>query len=282
MNTLPIPLPPDFSVVVKKGDHVEKGDLLAKAQESSSQNSSSELIIDLVAVFNESANTVRKYLQKGPGDSIHDGDLIATRTRTLGLKSDSVVSHSNGTIVRFERDTGKLIIQSDKVTSPVTDASADILSPLAGNIKVCNNDSIVITPDEATDVPALKEASTASILPKVKAGEKGIGGKATGQLLVLSPDKGNTSILSSDLTKEAIGKILLLPDIEKEAVAKASAIGVAGILGTDLAADLFTYVESRKIDIPIISIEQDLGKKLMKSKNDITINGKDQTVTDES
>jgi len=118
-------------------------------------------------------------------------------------------------------------------------------------------------------------------IPKTKAGEKGIGGKATGPLLVLSPEKEGGSIKNTDITKDAIGKIVLLPDIDKEAVAKAAAIGVVGILGTDLSADLFTYVTDRKIDLPIISIDQAIGKKLMKSKRDITINGKDQTVTDE-
>lgn len=281
MTTLPVAIPPDYSLVVKKGDHVEMDAVLAKAPE---QEPSNELLIDLVAIFNAPANTVRKYLLKGPGDSVHEGEVIASHSYSLGLKKDEVQSHVSGTVVRFERDTGKLIIQTDEaVNADSRDSTSDILSPLAGTIKVCNNDAIVIDPDKEEEVSDVSEPAEEPVseLPKVKAGEKGINGKAKGLILVLSPETENGNISSNEITKETIGKILLLPDISKEAVAKASAIGVAGILGTDLSADLFKYVEDRKIDLPIISIDQTLGKKLMKSKKEITMNGKDQTVTDE-
>lgn len=279
MTTLPVSIPPGFSIVVKKGDHVEKDEVLAHAPES---GQSPDTMIDLVAIFNESANTVRKYLQKGPGDSVYDGEVIAVRSRSLGLKKDAIIAHVSGTVVRFERDTGKLTIKSNQLEEKASEVPpSDILSPLAGTIKVCNNDSITISPDGGEEEQAEEIKESVSHVPKIKAGEKGSGGSAKGPLLVLSPEKEGGIISSSDISKTTIGKILLLPDIEKEAVAKASAIGVAGILGTDLSSDLFTYIQNRKIDLPLISIDPALGKKLMKSKKEITINGKDQTVTDE-
>ncbi len=282
MTTLPVSVPEEYMIVVGKGDHVEQGEVLAKAPAPKS-SPVNELILDLVAIYNESPDSVRKYLKKAPGDSIHEGDIIASHSYSLGLKSDQVIAHVDGTIIRFERDSGKLIIQSDKaVGEELEDKKDDILSPLAGTIKVCNNDSIVLAPDKVIDAKEEEkhEEEPEPEIPKVKAGEKGIGGKATGPLLTLEPEKGNM-VQSGEITKETMGKILLLPDIEKEAIAKASAIGVLGILGTDLSNDIFSYVLDRKIDLPIISIDQTLGKKLVKTKKDITMNGKDQTVTNE-
>lgn len=271
MTTLPITIPEGFIVVVKKGDTIGKDDLLAKAPEGMLATSP-ETVIDLTAIFNEMPNTVRKYLLKGPGDRVENGEIIASRGRSFGLKKDQVVSHLSGTIVRFDRGEGRLIISRDdgdagEIVSP------DILSPLAGKIKVCNNDSIVIESESEEEIPQ-KSISPA----KIKAENEGIGGKVTGQVMTLVPSGSDDIITSSQITKDTIGKILLLPDIEKDAIAKASAIGVAGILGTDLSKDLFEYSKDRKIDIPLISIDQEEGKKLIKSKKAITIDGSTRTI----
>jgi len=255
MTSLPITIPEGFTVVVKKGDNVEKNDLLAKAPEGMTAPLP-ETIIDLTAVFNELPDTVRKYLLKGPGDRIEDGEIIASRGRSFGLKKDHVVSHMSGTIIRFERGEGRLIVTRDGSESEL--ASPDILSPIAGSIKVCNNDSIVLESDTDEDVPQENISQTQS---KVKAASEGTGGKVSGLVMTLAPSGSDAIISSSQITRDTIGKILLLPDIEKDAIAKAAAIGVAGILGTELSKDLFDYIKDRKIDIPLISIDQQEGKK---------------------
>lgn len=271
MTTLPVTIPEGFTIIVKKGDKVEKNDLLAKAPEGMAVPPP-ETIIDLTAVFNELPDTVRKYLLKGPGDRIEDGEIIASRGRSFGLKKDQVIAHVSGTITRFDRGEGRLIISRDDVAPSETE-SLDILSPLAGSIKVCNNDSIVIQPDSDEEVPV------ETIKPvKVKADGKGTGGKVTGPVMTLAPSGSDDIITSIQITRDTIGKILLLPDIEKDAIAKASAIGVAGILGTELSADLFDYVKERKIDIPLVSVDQAEGKKLVKSKKAVTINGSDRSI----
>jgi hypothetical protein len=271
MTTLPVTIPEGFNVVVKKGDKVAKNDLLAKAPEGMAAPSL-DTIIDLTAVFNELPDIVRKYLLKGPGDRIEDGEIIASRGRSFGLKKDQVISHLTGTIVRFDRGEGRLIISRDDVDSSEV-ASPDILSPIAGSIKVCNNDSIVIASDSDEDIP--QESISQA---KVKADKEGSGGKVTGTIMTLAPSGSDDSITSNQITRDTIGKILLLPDIEKDAIAKASAIGVAGILGTELSKDLFEYIKDRKIDIPLISIDQAEGKKLVKSKKAITINGSTRSI----
>lgn len=271
MSTLPVTIPEGFTIVVKKGDKVEKNDLLAKAPEGMAAPTP-ETIIDLTAVFNELPDTVRKYLLKGPGDRVEDGEIIASRGRSFGLKKDQVISHVSGTITRFDRGEGRLIISREDVLPPETE-SPDILSPLAGSIKVCNNDSIVIQPDSDEEVPLETPKPV-----KIKADSKGIGGRVTGSVMTLAPSGSDDIITSIQITRDTIGKILLLPDIEKDAVAKASAIGVAGIIGTELSEDLFDYVKERKIDIPLVSVDQAEGKKLVKSKKAVTINGSDHSI----
>ena len=81
-----------------------------------------------------------------------------------------------------------------------------------------------------------------------------------------SSRRGRTGSPGAQITKDAIGAILLLPDIDKEAVAKAAAIGTSGIIGTDIKEDLFAYLQSRKIDLPVISVAPETGKKIIRSK----------------
>jgi hypothetical protein len=274
MTSLPVSIPTGFSVVVKKGDKIEKGDTLAKSPEGSS-SAKAETTINLTAIFNDTPDTVRKFLLKGPGDHVSRDEVIAIRSRSMGLKRDRVISHMTGTITRFDRGEGILIIQRDDV-KPQEEEVEDILSPLAGTIKVCNNDSIVIEAD--VDEEEAEEEIKTPPFPKVKAENSGSGGKVTGTVMVLTPSGSDAVIMGTQITKDTIGKILLLPDIDKEAVAKASAIGVLGIIGTQLSKDLFDYVKERKIDIPLITIDQEEGKKLVKSKKAITINGRDRSI----
>jgi len=272
MTSLPVTIPEGFTIVVKKGNKVEKKDLLAKAPDGTSAKVS-EVVIDLTAIFNLSPSTVRKYLLKGPGDRIEAGDIIASRVRTLGIKKDQIVAHFSGTILRFDRGEGRLIISRDDIETLEVE-SLDILSPLAGSIRLCNNNLIVIETGDA-EKESLEVISPPS---KEKAEDIGVGGKVTGMVMALAPSGKGDIVGSSQITKETIGKVLLLPDIEKDAIAKAAAIGVAGILGTELSKDLFEYIKDRKIDIPLIAVDQEKGKKLVKSKKPITINGSYRTI----
>lgn len=269
MTSLPISIPQGFHVIVQQGDSVEVGQILAKLEDDppfdtqDTTSSEEERVIDLSEALGISAEDTRKFLKKGPGDSVSQGEIIAEKGSVLGLKKMQVISNVQGTVIRFERDTGKVVIRSVSSSMPQTISPRQtmIISPLAGTITVCNNNAIIL------------ESKSTSIL-----GSRGSGGTAKGEIVALSPKDNQKAVTSDQITKDLIRKIVLVPDVEKEAVAKAAAIGVAGFLGTELSSDLFAYVTSRKIDLPIIAIDQSIGKKLIKIKNDVIMHGQQKVI----
>lgn len=273
MTSLPISLPKGYKPIVKKGDLVKAGQTIATADQEIAPTIpppdeipvDNEIVIDLASAMDASGDAIRKYLSRGPGDSILKGDIIAKKPKTFGLKREEIVAAVSGTIVRYERDTGRLIIRTEgkeekNIASP-SSRPEEIISPLEGTVAVCNNDEIVIE-SESTDL----------------VGTKGRGGTASGKVLVVQPQEDESLVSGTQITKDAIGAILLLPDIDKEAVAKAAAIGVKGIIGTALSEDLFAYLQSRKIDLPVISVDPEIGKKIIRAKNDIVIHGQERTI----
>lgn len=268
MTSLPILLPPGYSPVVKKGDKVAAGQLLAKSTAdhqalSEDQQAGSEVVIDLTIALGSNASSVRKFLKKAPGDSVGKGEIIAEKSASMGLKKQVVLSEIAGTLIRFERDSGKLYIRTEDASHavPTIHEKSEILSPLAGVISLCNNDQIVIETES-----------------KAIVGTVGSGGTATGEIIVLSPEGDKVIISSSQITKDLIDKIVLLPDIAIEALVKADAIGVAGILGTEVSDKLIEYINSHKVGLPVIVIDATIGKKLLKIKNPVTLHGEEKSI----
>jgi len=268
MTSLPISLPTGYSPVVKKGDTVTSDQVLAVAEvkkkiTESSTPVASESVIDLSVALGSKPNALRKYLKKSPGDSISINDVLAEKSESLGLKKHRVVSNISGTVASFERDTGKLYVQSVDVTVPVPvgPEKSEILSPLAGKITVCNNDEIVI------------EAEGNALV-----GSIGSGPCVSAQIVVLVPQEGKSAISSTQITPESIDKIVLLPDVDTEALVKADAIGVLGVLGTEFSKQVIEYIETRKLGLAVIGIDPAIGKKLIKAKGSITIHGDQKTI----
>lgn len=268
MTSLPISLPTGYSPVVKKGDTVKSDQVLAVATvEKKKTNSTvpitSESVIDLSVALGSKPNALRKFLKKSPGDSISINDVIAEKSGTLGLKKQRVVSGINGTISSFERDTGKLYVQSADAlpTASLIPEKTEILSPLAGKITVCNNDEIVIETEG-----------------KALVGSIGSGPCVTAQIVVLVPTEGKSAIASTQITPESIDKIVLVPDIDTEALVKADAIGVLGVLGTDFSKQLIEHIQTRKLGLAVIGIDPAIGKKLLKVNGSITIHGDQKTI----
>lgn len=266
MTSLPITIPSGYSLLVKKGDFVKAGQVLAQKEEASSSfspvSSSQEIVIDLASVSNLSPSAVRKKLLKGPGDTVAVGEVLLTTGTAFGLKKEEIISEIDGTVSRFERDTGRLILrnnENDMAESEVSPQLQTIISPLVGTISLCNNDAIVIETESKTLM-----------------GSEGIGGTAKGKVVAINP-KGDI-VTSDEITKEYSGKVVILPDIQREALAKAAVLEVGGILGTALHEGVFGYISSRKIDLPVIAIDTTIGKKLMKEKNDVIIHGEQKTI----
>lgn len=274
MTSLPIHIPQGYTLLVKKHDKVEAGQVIARPDEAASVSSAlpevaeeeAEEIVDLMAIYQETADKVRKYLQKSPGDTVTPGDILAQKKGILGISSDTIVAQVQGTVLRYDREYGRLVIRLAEprrraVRQTVEAAPSEIISPLAGVVSVCHNDEIVIESES-----------------KALIGTRGVGGHAQGVLLVLLNDE-HEPVESTGIGKETHDKILLVHGMTRDALTKASVIGVAGVIGTAIVQEDLDYLVQRRIDLPVIDIDDDVVKKLTKLQGkQIAMDGSERTV----
>lgn len=253
MTSLPIQLPDGFSPIIKKGDTVKAGDTIAQ------KIPLSETVIDVPSVTDIPQHQVEKYLRKNPGEEIKKGDILLERKSLIGRMR--IYSQVQGKIVRFERDTGKLVISKD--IKPVSDETVErFASPLEGTVSLCDNGKIVIDTDKAFVV-----------------GIKGSGGRVQGELIVVDGQTADHPITPSQLDVRVIDKIILCESIAREPLLKAIGMGAAGVIATEIADADFADIHGKNIDTPLIMIEKDDFKKLLKyTGKKIFIDGEAQSV----
>jgi hypothetical protein len=276
MTSLPIHIPQGYILLVKKGDKVEAGQVVARQDEAALATTSepapetpdedTEEIIDLTGIYQEPADKVRNYLQKSPGDTVAPGDVLAEKKGMLGISRDAVVAQVQGTVLRYEREHGRLVIRlleprSKPTSTPDTSVPREIISPLAGVVGVCHNDQIVIESES-----------------KALVGTRGVGGQAQGVLLDLLNDQ-HEPVESTGIGKETHDKILLVQGMTRDALAKASVIGVAGVIGVGIVQEDLDYLVHRRIDLPVIDVGEEVAKKLKKLQGkQIAIDGSERTI----
>src|SRR5438105_2270087 len=133
MTSLPVLLSKGFSPLVKSGDVVTVGQILA-------QNIyKDDVIINLPNDLAIPLAKVKKVLKKNPGDTLSEGEIIAVKKSFLGVHQDAIISRISGTILRYERDTGNLVIKTSYAT-----LTENLLSPVDGTVALCDNEKIII------------------------------------------------------------------------------------------------------------------------------------------
>src|SRR3712207_4352849 len=100
MTALPILLPYGFSPLVKQNDVITAGQKIAQ------NTAPQEEIINIAKELRISLRKAKKVLKKNPGDAIKQGEVIALKKKFFGIQKEAVISKINGTIVKYERDTG--------------------------------------------------------------------------------------------------------------------------------------------------------------------------------
>lgn len=248
MTKLPIHIPEDFEIVVTKGDTVSVGQPLAKKK-----SAPSELIIHLSKRLNVSPKSIGKHLRKNLGDEVQVGEVIAHRD---GIFGDTVaISNLSGTLASIHPEDGTVSVKLHElaVESQGTD---EILCPLDGIVLICHNDQIVLETDK-----------------NVFLGEKGTGGTFRGLLKVIDAPE-ESAVTSEQITVETIDTVIFGPAFDHEAIAKASAIGVGGILTLSLTDDMVSYMMDKRLHLPVIQVSKDTGKAIAKWKRkEIFIDG---------
>ncbi|HWY78985.1 MAG TPA: hypothetical protein VNW29_01375 [Candidatus Sulfotelmatobacter sp.] len=240
MTALPIDLPEGFTSLVAQGDHVISDQVIARKETPKDE------VVNIIQVLNLTRSQAKKALKKNPGEPVNPGDIIAVKKNFFGKVTASIASQIFGIILRYERDTGNLVIRTNQDTS-----SLELISPVAGTVSLCNNKEIVVETKEALI-------------------SKGIafGSNGEGMLFVLKEafDSSNSNTLYY-LDRRVEGKIVLLSTLTREVIVKGDSIGVAGFLGTTISHDDSEYLQQREIPIPVLEIDKELITTLQEWEN---------------
>lgn len=230
MNTLPVSLPHGFTSLVAVGDTLTPGEKIAQYTIPDEQtiNIPSELEIPL--------KKVKHSLKKNPGEAVQIGDVIAVKKNFFGSEQAAIISQVAGTVIRYERATGNLIIRIT-TNAPVQ----ALISPVAGTVALCDNKQIVIS------------TTSESI-----AGTKAVGQSREGEFFLLD-DAG-----FFHLDNRAIGKVVIGHELTREMLSKAIGIGVIGLVGTEITDHDLAYMAERNAQIPIIAVASHALEQLRK------------------
>lgn len=240
MPTLPFDIPDGYEILVKEGDKVTAGQILAKSERNV------EEIVNIPEHLGVSLKNAGKYIKKEPGEVIEPGEIIAIKKNFFGKTQEMIVSEIAGTISRYERDTGNLVIRNDERMD-----EGSIISPVEGVVQLCNNKEIVVRTEKAIGGT------------RVVSGTKG-----KGELFVLeeSFNHSGTGNMLFYLDSRAAGKIVLGMTFSRDVLIKGVGIGAAGFLAQSIADDDIAYLRERNISMPVMEIGKD-SVELLKKKN---------------
>lgn len=262
--SLPISLPEGYVAVVKEGDEVVRGQVVAQRQID-------EEIVNIPQQLHISLEKVKDVLKKDPGDLVKIGDDLAVKKSFWGEET-AIISKVDGVVDRYERTTGNLVINKSGKTS---EEAENVISPVAGVVGLCNNDTIVI--ESASDTVEAEESEATSNIPaekpekpKLKSNAKsiqgitGVGGSTEGEIVVLeeSFSNGDQDLIYA-LDSKTIETIVVSNKLTKEMFVKGSSIGVAGFVGTNISQEDFDYLEKKRIGIPVVEVDEDSLKQLV-------------------
>jgi hypothetical protein len=230
MTSLPITLPEGFFSIVTPGMTVTAGQVIAQ------KTAGVEEIINIPQTLNVSRSQVKKVLLKNPGDKIEPGDTIALKKNLFGKQQGSIISSILGTVVKYERDTGNLIVRTENSVT-----ASEIISPVDGIVDLCNNKEIVVRTEKA-----------------VTGGRVVSGTVNTGEIFILEEsfsENGNNILYFLD--SRAIGKIVLGGMLTKDVLIKGASIGAAGFLGETIPDEEMAYLQEKNISIPVMEIDKE-------------------------
>jgi biotin carboxyl carrier protein len=233
---LPIQIPKGFSVIVREGDVVAQGQVVARRSERFLERR-----IPLSTLLNVSPKKAAKLLRKNPGDSLREGELLAAKPSFISVTE--VVSQVSGTMLRFEHESGDLVFELQVTDQTVMDVS----SPFAGTVREVAQDHIGLDTKNGGGVVATK----------------GLGGNAEGMLLLLDP--GPSGVADGQaIVVDMIGNIVLGPSFSREALVKASGVGVAGIVAAHIADDDVAFLAEKRMLLPILIVGEESFRSLAK------------------
>lgn len=237
MSLLPVHIPSGFILSIKNGDTLIAGQIIAKRSEKLS-----EIRIPLASLLNISPKKAEKYLKKLPGDVVRVGEIIARKSSFI--TSEEVVSSVGGTVLSFDLVSGDMIVEKSG-EDEVSEAS-EIVSPFDGIVTDCLENRVMLTTKDRGII-----------------GLKGTGGSAQGQLIFVE-GKGQGIVAGEQITVDMIGNVVLGKLFTKEALVKASGMGVAGIITLKINDEDVAILEQKRMLLPIIEVNAETWQVLAK------------------
>jgi hypothetical protein len=241
MTSLPIELPEGFTPFVTQGDRVTIGQIIAKKEAPQDET------VNIIQALKISRIQAKKVLKKSPGERIKPGDVVAVKKSLFGKEQARIISEIAGTIIRYERDTGNLVVRTDHDASEL-----ELISPVAGTVTMCNNREIVVDTEDAFVTDGIA-----------------IGNPGEGTLFVLTEsfDESGSENALYYLDSRAADKIVLAKALTRELIIKGDSIGVRGFLGITISNEDIIYLQEKQIELPVIEITTELVSKLHSWEN---------------
>lgn len=253
MPKLPFGLPDGYTPIVKEGDAVTAGQIIAQAQASTEES------VNIPEQLGVPLKSAGKYIKLIPGEQITEGDVIAVKKNLFGKTQAIIISEINGTLLRYERDTGNLIVRNDDGGE-----KGDIISPVEGHVEVCNNKEIVIRTDRGLG------------------GSRVVSGtKSEGEIFVLEEsfleNAGGNMLFYLD--SRAIGKIVLGTKFNRDVFIKGVGIGAAGFLVESVLDEDIEYLREKNISMPVMEIDSEAIQTLkLKNGHKVVVNAQARTI----
>ncbi len=248
MTSLPVRLPSGFTPLVQEGDTVTIAQPLAR------RVLAKEIFLNIPALLHCNPAAIKTALLKKPGDTVLKGDVLAEKQTVFSKKL--IRSNVTGTITRYERSTGSLILrvnETPEYTSTLniqegesqTDESGEAVeellrSPLDGLITLCDNEQIVIKTDK-----------------NVLSSEAFSGTKVQGTLNVLARSQ-SEAVSASDISTDIIDSVLLGGQFSREVLQKALGMDVLGIIGTDISDSDMAYFTQKQMQTPLLRVSEEV------------------------
>lgn len=267
MTSLPINISSGFTILVKVGDSVSTGDILAKKEVIA------DVEINLAEAFSVNPKKVKKYLKKNPGDSIEEGETIASKSKLFGMKEEKIISHIRGTISKYDRNSGKLSVILQVKDEEAGGNFQEIVCPIDGTIELCDNGSS--EPIRAGQILIRTDKN-------VLVGVLGTGEIVEAEIYLLEEDERKPEdvvVQLHHLDTKIIDKILLGGVFDRDVLIKAIGMGVKGVVGVVIRDVDIEYINSRSLGAPIVVIEsKDLPQLIKWNGKKVFMNGNGKTI----
>lgn len=195
-------LEPHEKPLVKKGDHVKRGDKLITA------TAAAIVEFNLISILNVPPSDLIKYLLVKENQKVKIGEVIARKKKMFS--THTVKSPIFGTFVIIDRDKGKVGVKE-------TQSEQTVSAWFDGDVTDVNDQEIVL-----------------SVNGHLVSGTKGVGKLASGILHVAADDI-NTLTMPIDLEQA----ILVVKVAASEIIAKADTLGAVGIVAETIAEPNF-------------------------------------------